>query len=606
VTLEQSRARFDLLTREMRVNHPQEWSAWQEHKGYVRELFVTVFPESATRIHPEMHAAAYALAALLGAVVNLVLAIACMNLANMLLARAVERRKEIAIRLAMGAGRMRIIRQLITESILLSLVAGAAGVALTVWLLDVLVAMMPAFPEGIRVALDLHPDWRVFAYAIAFSTVTGVLFGLAPALKSSRTEVSTVLKDDSSALTGGQRRSRVRGALVVAQVAFSLLLLIGSGLVLRSLDKVQPTRLGYNSDNMIVAWLTLDDVRYDKVKSQDFFRQVSERVSSLPGVHAVSLVDGMPGGFMSGQRRGTEIEGYTFAPGESQEIEASFVGPHYFTNMQIPVVQGRDFSERDSGGAPCVAIVNEAFVTRYLPGTSVLGKHLTKGENRRTTTTYQCEIVGVVRDDRFQSLLQEPKPFYALAIMQSDRTQTSIFVHTNGEPSTLIPAVRRTVRALEPAMPLNDVQTLKDIYGTMAYPFRLLGFVMIACGVMALLLATIGVYGIVSYSVAQRTREVGIRMALGAVRKRILGMLVGQGMTLVAWGVGLGLVLSFALTRVLTSDLFGMGLLFGVTATDSLTFAGVTVILSAVAFVASCIPALRATRIDPVEALRYE
>jgi predicted permease len=606
VTLEQARARFDLLSREMQADHPREWRAWQEHEGYIRELFVTVFPERATRIHPEMHGAAYAVAALLGVVVNLVLAIACMNLASMLLARAVVRRREIAIRLAMGAGRLRIIRQLVTESILLSLVAGIAGVGLTVWLLDMLVAMMPAFPEGIRIALDLRPDWRVFAYGIAFSTVTGVLFGLAPALKSSRTQVSAVLKGDSSTVAG-DRRSRVRAALVVAQVGFAVLLLVGAGLVLRSLQKVQPTSLGFSSENVVMASLRLDEVQYDRPGRQDFYRRITERVASLPGVHAVSMIDGIPGGFLSGARRGTQIEGYEFAPGESREIDAAFVGPRYFTNMNIPVVQGRDFTDHDREGAPCVAIVNEAFATRYLAGGSVLGRHLTKLEyTAGKTTTTHCQIVGVVRDDRFQSLRESPRPFHALAAMQSGRPFMTMLVHTNGDPATLVGAVRHAIRALDPHLPVNDVRTLRDNFSAMAYPFRLLGVVMIACGVMALLLAAIGIYGIVAYSVAQRTREVGIRMALGALRPRIVGMLVGQGMTLVASGLGIGLILSLALTRVLTSDLFGTGLLFGVTATDSLTFAAVTIALAAVALAASSVPALRATRIDPVEALRHE
>jgi predicted permease len=608
VTLDQARARFDLLSLEMQANHPDEWrSKWPSETGGLRELFVTVVAERDTRIPPDMHAAAYALVALVAAIVNVVLIMACMNLASMLLVRAVVRRKEIAVRLAMGASRFRVVRQLMMESLLLSVVAGAAGVVFTVWLLDTLVASMPAFPEGVRVALDLRPDWRVFAYSVGFSTLTGVLFGLAPALQASRTDVSGVLKDDAGTFASGYRQSRVRAALVVAQVAFSLLLLIGAGLVLRSLGKIQPTRLGFASDNVLTVFLNLDEGQYDRLRSQDFYRQTAERVTSLPGVQTVSLIDGIPGGFMTRSRRSTEIEGYHPAPGESLEIDASIVSPRYFTNMKVPIVQGRDFDERDREGAPCVAIVNEAFSARYFAGAiSPLGKHLVKySSDGSKLVKHPCAIVGVVRDDRLQSLLEKPRPVYTVPLLQSYRQRMTMLVHTAGDPASLTGPVRRAIQAIDPDVPVSDVQPVRELFSAMAYPFRLLGVAMAACGLMALLLATIGVYGLVSYSVAQRTREVGIRIALGALKKEILAMVVRQAMALVAWGLAIGLLLSLALTRVLTSAIFETELLFGVTATDSLTFAGVTILLSLVALAACSIPALRATRVDPIEALRY-
>ena len=607
VSLEQARARFEVLSRELQAAHPEEWASVRPETGRLRELFVTVFSERETRLRPGMLEGAYGAAALLFVAVNLVLAIACMNLAGMLLARALARRKEIAIRLAIGASRGRIIRQLVTESLLLSLVAGAAGLVLAGWIVGALLAYAPPLPEGIRVAVDLRLDWRVFAYAASFSTLTGILFGLAPALRGSRTEVSTVLKNDATAFTAVQRRARSRTALVVAQLALALLLLIGASLLLRSLDNVRPTRLGFASDNMVIAWLNLDDITgYDLPRTQAFYRDLIERTAALPGVQSASLVDGMPGGFMSGQRRGTEIEGYQAAPGEALHLDAASVGPRYFTNLRIPIVAGRDFDERDREGAPCVAIVNEVFARRYFAGRSPLGKHLAKFESFRKPVRTECAIVGVVRDNDWQSLRKDARPFYWMASQQSMRRRMLILVNTDGDPAAHIAAVRQTIRAIDPRVPVADIQPLRGFFAAMVYPFQLLAIVLAACGGLALLLAALGIYGIVSYSVAQRTREIGIRKALGAAGTDILKKVVGEGMAVVAIGLAIGLVMSAALTRLLQSTLFDVGLLFGIEPTDPLTFAGVTLLLAAVAAVACFIPAQRAATVDPMVALRYE
>ena len=607
-TIDQARARFNLLTQEMRAAHPEEWMSKHDGSGKVRESFVTVLSESETRIPPDMQSAAWGVFALLFVIINLVLLIACINLAGMLLARAVSRRKEIAVRLAVGASRVRIIRQLLTESVLLSVIAGIAGILLAIWLLNVAVAALPSLPEGIRVAIDLRLDWRVVFYTLAFATITGILFGLAPALSSSKTDVSTVLKNDSNLLTGFYSKSRARMALVVAQVAFSFLLLIVAGLVLRSLEKVRPTRLGFSTDNMVLAPVELDEAKYDRLKSQEFFRQLSERAAGLPGVQSVSLVDNVQGGLTGFSRRSVEIEGYQRSPGEDMQVQYVFAGPRYFTNMRFPFTHGRDFDERDREGAPCVAIVNEAFVQRYLQGTAApLGKRLTKFENARgALQKTPCEIVGVIRDNEWHSLSNAVPPFYALALPQSNQKHSILMAGTAGDPQSLVPAVRSIIRELDPNIPVADVQTLGDFFSVSLYPFRALAVMMGACGLMALLLAVLGIYGIVSYSVAQRTRELGIRMALGALQKDILRLVIGQGMVLVIVGLGLGLLLSFVLLRLLMSSLVELELPLPVSAIDPLTFVSVTALLAVVALFACFIPAHRATKVDPIEALRYE
>ncbi|HKY45129.1 MAG TPA: ABC transporter permease, partial [Pyrinomonadaceae bacterium] len=593
-TIEHARARFNLLTEEMRAAHPEEWMSKHDGTGKVRESTIAVLAESETRIPPDMKSAAWGVFALLFVIVNLVLLIACINLASMLLARAVARRKEIAVRLAVGASRARIIRQLLTESVLLSLIAGAAGILLAVWLLNLAVAALPALPEGIRVAIDLRLDWRVVVYTLTFATITGILFGLAPALSSSKTEVSTVLKNDSSLFTGFYRKSRARMALVMAQVAFSLLLLVIAGLVLRSLEKVRPTRLGFSSDNLVVAPIRLDEAKYDRLKSQEFFRQLSERAASLPGVQSVSLVDEVQGGLTGGGRRTIEVEGYQPRQGEDVNVQSVMAGPRYFTNMRYAFTQGRDFDERDREGAPCVAIINEAFVRRYLAGTAApLGKHLTRYEGGRDAQKASCQIVGVIRDNEWYSLSKEVPPFYALALLQSNRRHSVLMASTAGDPKSLVPAVRSIIRELDPNIPLADVQTLGDFFSVSLYPFRVLAVVMGGCGLMVLLLAVLGIYGVVSYSIAQRTRELGIRMALGALQKDILRMVIAQGMFLVIVGLGFGLLLSLVLTQVLTSSIVELELPLPVTATDPFTFVGVTFLLALVALFACFIPARR-------------
>ena len=600
-TFDQARARFAVLSKTMQAQYPDEWT--DERPDGIREQFVSLVPEKRGRLHPGMQVAAYAVAAMVFVVVNLVLAIACMNLAGMLFARGVARRSEIAVRIALGAGRSRIVRQLLTESLLLSLIAAAAGVVLAFWSLDALLASMPALPEGIRLAADIRIDWRVVAYTIAFTTLTGLLFGLGPALRSSRTEISAVLKDEAAAVSGAFRTSRLRRALVVAQVAFSLLLLISAGLLLRSLEKVRPTRLGYSSDRMVMTPLPIDEDEYDRARAVRFVEDVIERVSGIPGVEAVSVIDGVPGGFMGRTRSSIEVDGYTPARGEDMEIDANIVSAGYFTTMNTPIVQGRDFQTGDRDGAPCVAIINEAFGRQYFPGTaSPLGRNLWRRVGRNEKEF--CAIVGIVRDDAWQSLQREVRPFFAMPLLQDYPRRLTLMAHTTSDPSTMIPAVRNAIRALDPEMPLGEVRTLNDSIGAMAYPFRVLGFLVAGCGAMALLLASIGIYSTVTYSVAQRQREMGIRMALGARHPDLIRMMVTQAMTLVGYGLAIGLGLGFLLTRALSSLPFDTSLLFGVSATDALTFGGVTLLLALVAFTASYVPALKATKVDPVGTLR--
>jgi macrolide transport system ATP-binding/permease protein len=603
VTLAQVRAPFDLLAGQLRKAYPEAWREKGAEPNEVREKFITILPESATRIPPDAHAAAYALIALVLTIINLVLLIACLNLANLLLARATVRRKEIAVRLALGAGRSRLVRQLLTESMLLAGLAGAAGTLLAFWLLGALVSSLPALPEGIRLAIDLRLDWRVLLYTLAFSGLVGLLFGLAPALQSARADVIAALKDGAEVFAGGRRQARLRNGLIIAQVALSVLLLAGAGLVLRSVQNIQPNKLGFDSLNLVVAPVELEQRQYDRARSQTFYQQLAERTRALPGVQAVSFVDELPG-FLLGRSRGSVgIEGYKAAPGEDMQLDRSIIGSGYLTALNIPIVQGRDFDERDRDGAPCVAVVNEALAQRYFAGRA-LGKHLTKSAWQQPNQ--YCEIVGIVRDNKFQTLQKEPLPWHAFPLWQSHRTKVMLLVHSAGPPETLVPAVRRVLQSLDQTIPVRDVQTLQDTFAPLLYIYRLFGLLVGAGGLLAIFLAVIGIYGVVAYAVSQRTREIGIRMALGADKPQILRLVMRQGMLLVVCGLSAGLLLALALTRVLTSSIFEIELLNGVSATDPLTFGLIALLLLVVALLACYLPARRATKVDPLVALRCE
>jgi putative ABC transport system permease protein len=599
VTLAQTRARFDLITRQLRDAYPEHWREKRQETNEVREKFVTVLSESETRIHPQMQSSVYAGIALILVMINLVLLIACMNLAGLLLARALERRREIAVRLALGAGRGRIVQQLLTESVLLALVAGIAGTLVAMWLMNLLVAFIPALPEGIRVSIDLQMDWKVLVYTFGFSLLVGVFFGLVPALQISRPDVIAALKEGSQVFAGGYAQSRLRNGLIVAQVALALLLLTGAGLAMRSLRNINPTRLGFDSGNLVVAPLKLED-QYDRPRSQEFYRQLEERTRALPGVQTVSYVDNVPGGLLGGSRRSVGIEGYK----QRTEIDTNTIGPGYLTAMNIPIVEGRDFNERDRDGAACVAAVNESFVRRYFADGRGLGKHLTKLEYKQADQS--CEIVGVVRDDKFQSLQKQPVPWFAFTLQQTHARRMVMMVHTDGSPESMVPAVRRAIKSLDQDIPVADVVPLTDTFKPVLFLYQLFGAVIGACGSLAVLLAALGIYGTIAYGVAQRTREIGIRLALGANRQDILGLVIRQGMKRVIFGLGFGLLLALALTRVLTSSVFEVDLLYGVSASDPLTYVLVGALLMLVTLLACYLPARRATKVDPLVALRYE
>lgn len=531
---------------------------------------------------------------ILASAVGLVLLIACANVANLSLARGASRYREISIRASLGASRSRIVRQLLTESVVLALIGGALGLLLAVWGVGILISLSPANLPRLS---EVTTDWRVLGFTLLISLLTGVLFGLIPALASSKTNLTEALKDGSRGGTSSSSQ-RLRSLLVISEVALSLVLLIAAGLFIRSFLRLSQVDLGIKPTNVLTMQLSLTRAKYPDAKQRaDFFNQLIQRLESLPGAQAAGTISELP---LSGQENDTffNIEGAPSVSFGSLENNANIrtVSPDYFSALGIPVVKGRPFSERDTLDSPKAIIVSEAFVRKYFPGEDPLGKRLTIDFGAPWTG----EIVGVVGNVRHSNPAQGPYPEMYVNQGQNPPFGVNLVVRAAGGPSQLTAAIRNEIHSLDKDLPVYNVKTMEQhVTDATAQPrFRTLLLGIFAA--LALVLASIGIYGVISYSVTQRTHEIGLRVALGAQRGDVFKLVVGQAMRLALIGVGIGLIGAFVLTRLMSS------FLFGISATDPLTFSGITLLLIAVAFLACYLPARRATKVDPMIALRYE
>ncbi len=591
VSMEQAQAGVAVIASHLEQAYPNE----------NRGIIATLFPVS--KVDPRGYRPLVMVAALLMSVVGMVLLIACANVANLLLARASARRKEIAVRLAMGANRLRLIRQLLTESILLALAGGLTGLLIAFWTVDLLKANPP--PVGIfSFNLDFSIDGRVLGFTLALSLLTGVIFGLAPALQSSRTDLLPSLKDESHQAVQSRRSFSLRNLLVIAQVALSLVLLIGAGLFLRSLGEIQGAHPGFDAEKVLTASLKVNLLRYTRQQGREFYRQVIDRIESLPGVESASLARITP---ISGGGRMTDfiIEGQDEQEvnrrrnaGEDnlQRVSTNIVNAKYFQTMGISLLRGRDFTAQDDENAPAVVIINEYFASRYLAGQDPLGKRLRFGGPRNPWR----EIVAVASNSKYRTMSEDPTPFVYQPLAQNHETGMTLHVRTTGDPLNVAGAVRREVNSIEKNLPLTDLQPLAALIGSSLYPARMGAVLVGVFGLLALLLAAVGLYGVISYAVSQRTREIGVRMALGARARDVLRLVLREAMTLVVIGMAIGWGLAAALSRLISSFLFGIG------AMDAVTFAAIPILLAMVALLASYLPARRATKVDPMVALRCD
>jgi putative ABC transport system permease protein len=578
VPLEQAQAEMNIIARRIEEQHPVTNEGLGVNVFSLRDRLVGDYRQ--------------ALLILLG-VVAFVLLIACANVANLLLARSSARHKEFALRAALGASRGRIFRQLLTESALLSVLGAMLGVFLAVWGKNLLLA---AIPGDMPFWMEFDLDLRVLGFTFAIAFLTGLGFGVVPALHASRTDLNEALKEGGR--SGGSARSRLRSLLVVAEVALSLVLLVGAGLMVRSFLKLGHVNSGLNPENVLTVEVPLSRAKYPEEAQQSaFFQQLMARVRALPGASSAAAISDLP--LMGGWGRGVTAEGHpVLSVNQTQMINHSVVTPNYFHTMGIPLREGRDFTEADAAGALRVTIVDERLARQYWPGASALGKRVRFGPPENNEPWYT--IVGVAGAVRNEGLDRESRHSIYVPYLQIPVRSMAVAVRTSGDPGSLAGGVRKEVLALDKDQPVTNVMTMDAIISRSVWQQRFYTMLFGVFAALALVLAAVGIYGVMSYAVTQRTQEIGIRMALGARAIDVLKLVIRNGMTLITIGVVIGLAGAVALTRLLAT------LLFGVTPKDTLTFVTVSAVLIFVALLACYLPARRATKVDPLVALRYE
>jgi predicted permease len=582
----EAQARLDVVSRQLEQQYPDT----------NKTVRARIIPERLARPEPNGADSNPLVAGVFLLLVSLVLLVACVNVVNLLMVRATVRHRELAVRAALGAGRKRLVRQMLVESLVLASFGGLAGIVIGRWLSAALSHIK--LPADLPIRFELVFDWRVFAYISVVALGSGIAVGLIPALRASRTDLNEVLREGGRSMAEGGRRQRVRSVLVVAQVAVSLVLLVAAGLFVRSVQRAQSVDFGFDPRRILNLSMDVSQLGFDETRGRSFYREVESRLKTLPGVESTSYAYSVPFGYYNSAEY-VESQDRPISKAQRKPIAGlNAVGPDYFQVMKVPLTRGRGFTAQDDERARQVAIVNEFMASRLWPGEDPIGKRFRMEGSDKDW----LEVVGVTRTGKNNYIFEDPGLYFYVPLAQQYRAQRVLHLRTAGAPEALAPAAQREIHALNPDLPVFDVRSMEHMLeGPNGFFLpRMAAMFGGGLGVLGLILALVGIYGVVSFAATQRTQEIGVRMALGAQPRDILRLVVGHGLRLIALGIVVGLAASFALSRLLAT------MLFGISSTDPTTFIAVPMVLGAMALAASYIPAFRATRLDPSIALRNE